>query len=38
VQNGDLILPKGPGLGFEFDEQAIAKYAFGAGKPWLEMT
>jgi L-alanine-DL-glutamate epimerase-like enolase superfamily enzyme len=26
-KNGDLILHKTPGLGFEFDEAAIKKYA-----------
>jgi L-alanine-DL-glutamate epimerase-like enolase superfamily enzyme len=26
-KNGDLILHKTPGLGFEFDETAIKKYA-----------
>ena len=26
-KNGDLILHKNPGLGFEFDEAAVKKYA-----------
>ena len=36
VKNGDLLLPKGPGLGFEFDEKAVAKYALNSGEPWAE--
>lgn len=32
---GDLMLPTGPGLGFEFDEQAVEKYAVThAGQAW----
>jgi L-alanine-DL-glutamate epimerase-like enolase superfamily enzyme len=35
-KNGDLILHKTPGLGFEFDEKAIQKYA---GKSaWSKIT
>ena len=35
-KNGDLILHKTPGLGFEFDEAAIKKYA---GKtPWTKIA
>ena len=35
-KNGDLILHQTPGLGFEFDEAAIKKYA---GKtPWTKIT
>ena len=35
-KNGDLILHKTPGLGFEFDESAIKKYA---GKtPWTKIA
>ncbi|MGH8619472.1 MAG: mandelate racemase/muconate lactonizing enzyme family protein [Burkholderiales bacterium] len=30
-QDGDLILHKGAGLGFEFDEKAVKKYALGKG-------
>jgi len=37
VQNGDLLLPKGPGLGFEFDERAVAKYAVDPAQPWTEI-
>jgi L-alanine-DL-glutamate epimerase-like enolase superfamily enzyme len=31
-KDGDLLLHKGPGLGFEFDEKAVKKYALG--KSW----
>jgi len=35
-KNGDLILHQTPGLGFEFDEAAIKKYA---GKtPWTKIA
>jgi L-alanine-DL-glutamate epimerase-like enolase superfamily enzyme len=37
VKNGDLLLPKGPGLGFEFDERATAKYALNPAEPWIEI-
>lgn len=30
-KDGDLILHKGAGLGFEFDEKAVKKYALGKG-------
>jgi L-alanine-DL-glutamate epimerase-like enolase superfamily enzyme len=33
VVGGDLVVPKGPGLGIEVDERVIAKYPFIAG-PW----
>ncbi len=33
-RNGDLLLPKTPGLGFDFDERAVAKYAPDRQKPW----
>ena len=33
IQNGDLILPKGPGLGIAIDESVIQKYPFIPG-PW----
>ena len=33
IENGDLIVPKGPGLGIEIDERVIAKYPFLPG-PW----
>ncbi len=26
-ENGDLLLPTGPGLGFNFDEKMVLKYA-----------
>jgi L-alanine-DL-glutamate epimerase-like enolase superfamily enzyme len=31
---GDLILPTGPGLGFEFDEDAVTKYALTRTPVW----
>jgi len=37
VKDGDLLLPKGPGLGFEFDEKAVKKYALNSSKPWTEI-
>jgi L-alanine-DL-glutamate epimerase-like enolase superfamily enzyme len=33
IQKGDLIVPKGPGLGIEIDESVIEKYPFIPG-PW----
>jgi L-alanine-DL-glutamate epimerase-like enolase superfamily enzyme len=33
-KNGELILPKTPGLGFGFDEQALRKYALDQQKAW----
>ena len=33
IKNGDLIVPKGPGLGVEVDENVIKKYPFIPG-PW----
>jgi len=33
-KNGDLLLPKTPGLGFQFDEKVIKKYALDKAKPW----
>jgi len=32
--NGNLILHKTPGLGFDFDEKAVKKYARDKAKPW----
>jgi L-alanine-DL-glutamate epimerase-like enolase superfamily enzyme len=32
VKDGALVLPSGLGLGFEFDAQAVARYAIGAGR------
>jgi len=31
---GDLLLPRTPGLGFDFDEKAVRKYALERGRPW----
>jgi L-alanine-DL-glutamate epimerase-like enolase superfamily enzyme len=36
VKGGDLLLPTGPGLGFGFDERAVAKYALHHAEPWAE--
>jgi L-alanine-DL-glutamate epimerase-like enolase superfamily enzyme len=36
VKRGDLVLHRDPGLGFNFDEKAIAKYA-GKTKPWTTL-
>ena len=36
VKDGDLLLPKGTGLGFEFDEKALKKYALHPSQPWAE--
>jgi L-alanine-DL-glutamate epimerase-like enolase superfamily enzyme len=33
-RDGSLLLPKTPGLGFDFDEKAVKKYAIASGKPW----
>ena len=33
-KNGDLLLPQTPGLGFNFDEKAVRKYALVKAKPW----
>lgn len=33
IQRGDLVVPKGPGLGIEVDESVIEKYPFIPG-PW----
>jgi L-alanine-DL-glutamate epimerase-like enolase superfamily enzyme len=37
-KNGHLILPKTPGLGFDFDDQAVSKYALDRTKPWTTRT
>jgi len=37
IQNGDLLLPQGPGLGFQFDEQAVAKYAVTKTQTWTSI-
>jgi L-alanine-DL-glutamate epimerase-like enolase superfamily enzyme len=31
---GDLLLRQGPGLGFDFDEKAVERYAVDGGRPW----
>lgn len=36
ARNGDLILHQEPGLGFEFDESAVARYALTPDRPWHE--
>lgn len=33
IERGDLVVPKGPGLGIEIDERVIEKYPFIPG-PW----
>ena len=33
IDHGDLVVPKGPGLGIDIDERAIEKYPFIPG-PW----
>lgn len=33
-RNGNLLLPKMPGLGFDFDEKAVKKYALTPQQPW----
>jgi len=37
IENGDLRLPQTPGLGFEFDEKAVAKYGSNRGQTWSEI-
>jgi len=37
IENGDLRLPRTPGLGFEFDEKAVAKYGSNRGQTWSEI-
>ncbi len=34
-KNGDLILHQTPGLGFQFDEKAVKKYALDGKHPWI---
>ena len=37
-KNGKLLLPKTPGLGFDFDEKAVARYALKPGRgAWTEV-
>jgi len=33
-KEGDLLLPQTPGLGFNFDEKAVRKYALDKARPW----
>jgi L-alanine-DL-glutamate epimerase-like enolase superfamily enzyme len=33
-RNGNLLLPKTPGLGFDFDENAVQQYALTPDRPW----
>jgi L-alanine-DL-glutamate epimerase-like enolase superfamily enzyme len=33
-KDGNLLLPQTPGLGFDFDEKAVKKYALEKAKPW----
>lgn len=33
-RDGNLILPKTPGLGFDFNQKAVKKYALDPTKPW----
>jgi L-alanine-DL-glutamate epimerase-like enolase superfamily enzyme len=34
IKDGNLLLPQLPGLGFEFDEKAVAKYGTSDAQPW----
>jgi L-alanine-DL-glutamate epimerase-like enolase superfamily enzyme len=34
VREGNLLLPRTPGLGFDFNEQAVTKYALDPAQPW----
>jgi len=36
ARNGDLLLHQEPGLGFEFDERAVSRYALTPNRPWTE--
>ena len=36
-KGGYLSLPKTPGLGFDFDEKAVKRYALTPAKPWTVM-
>jgi len=37
VEQGELVLPEGPGLGFEFEEKAVAAYAVEPKHVWLDI-
>jgi L-alanine-DL-glutamate epimerase-like enolase superfamily enzyme len=34
-RDGSLLLPTRPGLGFDFDEQAVKRYALDSREPWF---
>ena len=34
-REGSLLLPTGPGLGFDFDEKAVQRYALNPQEPWF---
>ena len=37
-ENGYIKLHQTPGLGFDFDEQAVARYSIAAGgQPWMTL-
>jgi L-alanine-DL-glutamate epimerase-like enolase superfamily enzyme len=38
VKNGSLLLPQSPGLGFKFDERAVAAHALDPGQVWTPVT
>jgi len=33
-RDGSLLLPTGPGLGYDFDEKAVQRYALNPQEPW----
>lgn len=37
VKDGDLLLPQSPGMGFNFDEKALARFALNPTQPWIEL-
>ncbi len=34
-RDGSLLLPTGPGLGYDFDEKAVKRYALNPQEPWI---
>ena len=36
-KDGDLLLPQAPGLGFNFDDNAVKRYALDKANPWTVM-
>jgi len=34
-RDGSLLLPTGPGLGYDFDEKAVKRYALDPQQPWI---